>query len=105
MVHLERRGWKWLGFGRGLFCISSQSPLTAWKTEERVCLLGSQRSQSWVHRGAAGTHLQERHHPCITAEASQVLAPSRYNHHAEGQLPGVPHPTALPCRHSASQGQ
>lgn len=45
-VHLERRVWKWLGFGRGLFCISSQSPLVAWKTEERVCLLGSQRSQS-----------------------------------------------------------
>lgn len=63
-------------------------------------------------RGAAGTHLQERHHPCITTETSQVPAPSRYKHQAEGQLPGLPHPTALPSRHkvlargsdTASQG-
>ena len=46
-------------------------------------------------RGAAGTQLQERHHPCITAGAFQVLAPSRYKHHVEGQLSGLPHPTCI----------
>lgn len=44
-------------------------------------------------RGTAGTHLQERHHPCITAGALQVLALPRYKHHVEEQLSELPHPT------------
>lgn len=44
-------------------------------------------------RRTAGTYLQETHYPCIIARALQVLAPSGYKHHVEGQLSGLPHPT------------
>lgn len=57
-------------------------------------------------RGTAGTYLQERHHACIIAGVLQVLAPSRYKHHVEGQLSGLPHPpcTAMQTQ-SAGLGQ
>lgn len=56
-------------------------------------------------RRTAGTHLQERHHPCITAGALQGRALSRYKHYVEGQLSGQPHPTFTAMQtQSAGQG-